>query len=151
MFFLIGLFLGALYGAALQLVIGISIVFFRGFGLVWGDRRLWWSAALVFAIIVARYLVSASNRHEEVSDQLHRGFLAYQNTGVVIGSVFVWMIGMLILWRVGVGWKTPNAGIAPVFSVVTLLALSVSAFVLQKRPEAMREIRADTEAAGAGA
>ncbi|MEM6278009.1 MAG: ankyrin repeat domain-containing protein [Verrucomicrobiota bacterium] len=151
MFFLIGLFLGMLYGAATQLALGIPLLFLRGFGLLWGDRRLWWSIALVVAIFVARYFVSASNRHQEVTDQLHRGFLAYQFTGVAIGAVFVWVIGMLILWKVGATWRAPFTGFAPVLSVVTLVALSASALILQKRPEAMREVRADNQAAWAEA
>ncbi|MEM9015423.1 MAG: ankyrin repeat domain-containing protein [Verrucomicrobiota bacterium] len=147
MFFLIGLFLGALSGAIAQVAIGVTLLFLRGFGLLWGDRRLWWSLAAFFAILIGRYFVSASNRHEDVSDQLQKGFIFYQNTGVAIGSVLVWLIGLLILWKVGSGWKEPISGLAPTVSVVALIALSISAFVLKQRPAEVREVRAEKQAA----
>ena len=151
MFFLIGLFLGALYGAVAQLVIGIPILFCRGFGLLWGERRLWWSIALLLAIVIGHYFVSASNRHTEVTDQLQRGFVYYQSVGVFIGSIFIWLEVLLILWKVGTGWKAPSTGVAPIFSALVLIALSASAFLIQKKPAKVQEARASIEAACAEA
>ncbi|MEM7601313.1 MAG: ankyrin repeat domain-containing protein [Verrucomicrobiota bacterium] len=151
MFFLIGLFLGALYGAAAQVALGVPLLFGRGLGLLWGDRRIWWTLALLFAVVVGRYYVSASNRHGDFTDQLQRGFVLYQNAGVIFGAAFIWLIGMLVLWKVGTGWKAPITGLAPSVSVVALLALAVSAFLIQKHPDSIRDQRAEDQAAWAAA
>ncbi|MCG8602158.1 MAG: ankyrin repeat domain-containing protein [Verrucomicrobiales bacterium] len=151
MFFLIGLFLGALGGAVAQFLIGTPLLIGKGLGLLWGDRRIWWTLALVLAVIIGWYWTDASNRHRDTTDQLQKGFLLYRNIGVAIGAGLVWLIGLLILFKFGSGWRDPISGFAPALSVITICLLGFLSLNYLRKPEKVRDKRSANQLAWAQA
>ena len=145
MIFIFGLVVAAIITAVAQLALGIPLLFLRGFGLLWGDRRLWWTLAFVLTITTGWFLVASSHDYAVHQDSIHRGFVGFQKVGVVFGGVLVWVFGIVLFCFWGKKWRRPIAKIAPAMSVVCVAAIVAACAILPSAPAEIRASRAERD------
>ncbi len=143
MFFIIGLVMAAIGSAFALFLVGAPLLIARAWGLLWGDRRLWWTAGAIPAVFVALFWVEASNHFKVPTDQLHKGFVSFQRAGVY-GSVFIlWLAGFVGLCFWGRKWRQPRKWLAPVGAALSLILLAMIGIDLHQQPTAIRQERAE--------
>ena len=141
MFFIFGLIMGAIAGFMAVAATGAPLLLGRGLGLLWGDRRWWWTLALIVGVFAGLFLVASSHRFKIQTDQLAKGFVSFQQVGVYAGAIICWGLGMLLLQRWGSGWRPSIVGLSWALSLFALFIAASSCVDFHSRPEKIRKDR----------
>lgn len=133
--------MGSVAALASLMAIGTPVLLGRGLGLLSFDRRFWWLGVTIAAYMLGRFLMLGTHQFKKPQDAQHAFFLQFQLAGLGAAIVIGFVVGMLVLWKLGADWRTPLPRFSSALSLIIGLTLIWLVIDLQSRPDRIRHQR----------